>query len=210
MATTTPNFGWDVPTSTDYVKDGAVAIETLGDDIDATLYTINNGSGKVGGHLVNTTTFTTAGNLVFTNVFTTAYDNYRVEVVYTQSATGNTALQMANGGVGDSAATGYTYGLNFISGTGSAFDRGSNGTSSCVVAYATASQLYSLTMNFYSPKLTANTAIQANGTTYNGSSHVTTFGGGMRTATTAYDGFVMFPPSGTFTGVARVYGYRNS
>jgi hypothetical protein len=35
MATTTPNFGWSVPTSTDYVKDGATAIETLGDAIDA-------------------------------------------------------------------------------------------------------------------------------------------------------------------------------
>jgi hypothetical protein len=35
MATTTPNFGWAVPTSTDYVKDGATAIETLGDAIDA-------------------------------------------------------------------------------------------------------------------------------------------------------------------------------
>jgi hypothetical protein len=37
MATTTPNFGWAVPTSTDLVKDGAVAIETLGDAIDARL-----------------------------------------------------------------------------------------------------------------------------------------------------------------------------
>ena len=35
MATTTPQFGWSVPTSTDYVKDGAAAIETLGDAIDA-------------------------------------------------------------------------------------------------------------------------------------------------------------------------------
>jgi hypothetical protein len=37
MATTTPNFGWTVPTSTDLVKDGAVAIETLGDSIDSSL-----------------------------------------------------------------------------------------------------------------------------------------------------------------------------
>jgi hypothetical protein len=37
MATTTPNFGWTVPTSTDLVKDGATAIETLGDAIDASL-----------------------------------------------------------------------------------------------------------------------------------------------------------------------------
>jgi hypothetical protein len=37
MATTTPNFGWTVPTSSDLVKDGAVAIETLGDSVDASL-----------------------------------------------------------------------------------------------------------------------------------------------------------------------------
>jgi hypothetical protein len=37
MATTTPAYGWPVPTSTDYVKDGASAIESLGDAIDATL-----------------------------------------------------------------------------------------------------------------------------------------------------------------------------
>jgi hypothetical protein len=37
MATTTPNFGWSVPTSTDLVKDGATAIETLGDAIDTSL-----------------------------------------------------------------------------------------------------------------------------------------------------------------------------
>jgi len=42
MATTTPNFGWTVPTSTDYVKDGAVAIETLGDAIDARYGDITN------------------------------------------------------------------------------------------------------------------------------------------------------------------------
>jgi hypothetical protein len=35
MATTTPNFGWTVPTSSDLVKNGATAIETLGDSVDA-------------------------------------------------------------------------------------------------------------------------------------------------------------------------------
>jgi hypothetical protein len=35
MATTTPNFGWTVPTSSDLVKNGATAIETLGDAVDA-------------------------------------------------------------------------------------------------------------------------------------------------------------------------------
>ena len=37
MATTTPLNGWPVPTSTDYVKDGAVSIEALGDAIDTSV-----------------------------------------------------------------------------------------------------------------------------------------------------------------------------
>ena len=48
MSTTTPNFGWQVPTSTDLVKDGAVAIETLGDAIDASLVDLKGGtSGQI-------------------------------------------------------------------------------------------------------------------------------------------------------------------
>jgi hypothetical protein len=44
MATTTPNFGWPVPTSTDLVKNGATAIEALGDAIDASLVDLEGGS----------------------------------------------------------------------------------------------------------------------------------------------------------------------
>jgi len=44
MATTTPNFGWPVPTSTDLVKDGATAIEALGDGIDASLVDLKGGT----------------------------------------------------------------------------------------------------------------------------------------------------------------------
>lgn len=44
MATTTPSFGWPVPTSTDLVKDGATAIESLGDAIDASLTDLKGGT----------------------------------------------------------------------------------------------------------------------------------------------------------------------
>jgi hypothetical protein len=39
MPTTTPNNAWPVPVSTDLVKDGALAIETLGDAIDTSVGT---------------------------------------------------------------------------------------------------------------------------------------------------------------------------
>ena len=44
MATTTPNFGWAVPTSSDLVKNGATAIETLGDSIDASMAELKGGT----------------------------------------------------------------------------------------------------------------------------------------------------------------------
>jgi hypothetical protein len=55
MATTTPNFGWPVPTSTDLVKDGATAIEALGDSIDASLLDLKGGTtGQVLSKTTNT------------------------------------------------------------------------------------------------------------------------------------------------------------
>ena len=44
MATVTPNFNWPVPTSTDLVKDGATAMEALGDSIDASLVDLKGGT----------------------------------------------------------------------------------------------------------------------------------------------------------------------
>jgi hypothetical protein len=58
MATTTPNYGWPVPTSTDYVKDGATAIEALGDAIDATVFANTSAVIQVK-NTVKTTAFTT-------------------------------------------------------------------------------------------------------------------------------------------------------
>jgi len=66
MATTTPNFGWAVPTSSDLVKNGATAIETLGDSIDASLVDLKGGTtGQVLAKATNTDmdfTWTTASS----------------------------------------------------------------------------------------------------------------------------------------------------
>lgn len=96
MATTTPNFGWTVPTSTDLVKDGAVAIETLGDSIDASLVDLRGGTtGQVlakasdaqmdfawvaasGLNLVTTVNLSASGSFNINNCFSATYDNYLV------------------------------------------------------------------------------------------------------------------------------------
>ena len=74
MATTTPNYGWPVPTSTDLVKDGATAIEALGDAIDATVF----GLGASALTLLNTTTFSAVASQSINDVFSATYDNYKI------------------------------------------------------------------------------------------------------------------------------------
>jgi len=44
MATTTTNFGWAIPQSTDLVKDGATAIANLGSGIDTSMGDLKGGS----------------------------------------------------------------------------------------------------------------------------------------------------------------------
>jgi hypothetical protein len=77
MATTTPNYGWPVPTSTDLVKDGATAIEALGDAIDATVF----GLPSSGMTLISTTTIgTTVSSVNVTSAFSATYDNYKIMI----------------------------------------------------------------------------------------------------------------------------------
>lgn len=55
MATTTTNFGWDIPQSTDLVKDGATAIAALGQDIDTAMVDLKGGTtGQVLAKATNT------------------------------------------------------------------------------------------------------------------------------------------------------------
>jgi hypothetical protein len=42
MPTTTTNYGWTVPLSTDFVKDGATDIESLGEDVDGAVWVLEN------------------------------------------------------------------------------------------------------------------------------------------------------------------------
>jgi hypothetical protein len=104
MATVTPNYSWPVPTSTDLVKDGATAIEALGDAIDATVFALPS----AGLTLINTTSFSGVASQSINDVFSTTYDNYLVLVEGVGSgASSDLNFRLRVGGADASGATDY-------------------------------------------------------------------------------------------------------
>jgi hypothetical protein len=106
MATTTTNFGWDIPQSTDLVKDGATAIAALGQDIDTAFVDFKGGTtGQVlkktsgtdldvewgtassgGLTLINTTSFSgVSSHSLAQDTFTSTYTNYKI--IYSEITT---------------------------------------------------------------------------------------------------------------------------
>ena len=74
---TTSAYGWNIPDNTDLVKDGALAIRTLGNAIDTSMNTAL-GTKKAGMVLLNTTSFSAVASQAFNSVFSASYDNYRI------------------------------------------------------------------------------------------------------------------------------------
>jgi hypothetical protein len=207
MATTTPNYGWPVPTSTDYVKDGATAIEALGDAIDATVF----GLGSGGLVLINTTSFSAVASQNFPSVFSSTYDNY--EIVFSFSGS-TSAIALFRVSSGASPITTATYNSKRIY-------SGTNSTSiiQSAASGGTALQLGDITSDSSSGvvagSMTVNSPFLAKRTGLSGTCRAATTGdvflsifGGDNANNTSYNGFALTCDSGTVTGTASVYGYK--
>ena len=203
MATTTPNFGWDVPTSSDYVKLGAVAIETLGDDIDATLWTAL-GANYPGLRLVKKQTIGTGvSSVAVTGAFSATYENYKIVISGGVGST-NAALSLTFGATGGTAYK-YTFLYTPYNTTPTALASG--GTSSFFYcSNATTSGLMG-NVEVNSPFLSTFTGISSIWNSPTESGTVT----GIINNTTSYTGFTFTANSGTLTGgTIYVYGYGAS
>ena len=200
MVTTTPNYGWPVPTSTDLVKDGATAIEALGDAIDATVF----GLPVAGLTLIKTQTIGTAVSSVnVTSAFSATYDNYLITVAGgVGSASGLLQLQMG------ATVTGYYYQYIYSLWNNSILvDAFTTGTKWLYMGGHNASGL-TMHCQVLSPNLakpTRVTALSSGSLTSDvGSTN------GLLNNSTQYTDFTITPASGTLTGgTIRVYGYKN-
>ena len=203
MATTTPNYGWDVPTSTDYVKDGATAIETLGDDIDATLWTALGGA-YPGLRLVKKQTIGSAvSSVTVTGAFSATYENYKI-IVSGGSGSAQAYSQLTLG----STATGYFagyLGFTYLAATSNAGIN--NGTNWSFSVFTDGSNGMNGSIELLSPFASKPTFMNSQCAT-NTQSIV---GQGILTGSTSYTAFTLTPASGTLTGgTIYVYGYGAS
>jgi hypothetical protein len=199
MATTTPNYGWPVPTSTDLVKDGATAIEALGDAIDATVYAQSSALVLVKSQVIGSA----VASVAVTGAFSTTYDAYKIVIANTVTSAAST-INITLG----STATGYYYvtAAGLFSTGASSNQAGAANTSSWLAVGNTPTTNLSNSLEILSPFLAAKTFYNA--------TYVNVTGGaagnlaGYLNDTTSYTAFTLTPTSGTLTGgTIYVYGY---
>jgi len=206
MATTTPNYGWPVPTSTDLVKDGAVAIEALGDAIDATVFGLGGAGGLT---LVKSQAIGSAvTSVIVTGAFSATYANYLIMVSNTTGsvANDNYALQMRTGST--TSTTGYFSATNGVVYTTNGVQTNSqnNGSNWNNLGRGLgAGDKVSFGFNLQQPFLANKTTVHSLGVI--GSDFAGAFNGYHNVAT-SYDQFVLTTVIGNMTGgTIYVYGY---
>ena len=227
MATTTPNYGWPVPTSTDYVKDGATAIEALGDAIDSTVFglpsspivrvvptTVAVGSGT--GSFNSTTgnvTFTGATSISVNGVFNSTYNKYIIVGNFGVTTGGvNAKMRFRTSGT-DNTASNYSNAIARVTSNNTfatvAIDENIDYVQS-MLEFTPSNANYQnlLKIEILNPfqSLITNGILN-----YTVSNSVTTiiqnrFGGFQHNTTTSFDGFTIYSTS-AMTGTLKVMAY---
>jgi hypothetical protein len=208
MATTTTNYGFDIPQSTDLVKDGATAIATLGQDIDTAMNTAL-GTKKAGMVLLSSLTFSGVTSQSINDVFSATYDNYRFIMPITSLA-GNATITMRLrvGGVDNSAANYTTETLLGLGAVASAV-LNNNGTSFVMQSIdgSTDNFRYVAAFDIFQPFTTTRTlGLGTIGVTnptnfFNASASLT------HSTNTSFDGFTILS-SVAISGTIQVFGYN--
>ena len=201
MATTTTNYGFDIPQSTDLVKDGATAIATLGQDIDTAMNTAL-GTKKAGMVLLNTTSFSAVSSQSINDVFSATYDNYRIICVQSGSAGSNT-MRLRVSGADNSTANSYVF-QNLV-GTGASASAARTTTDRWEVAGTESALLNSAAVEIFRPFVASATNYSSFNSDSNGNARIIMYGG-THNQTVSYTGFTWTFPSST-TGTISVYGY---
>ena len=155
--------------------------------------------------LIASNAFVSSSAISFTNVFTSQYENYKILFRGTQSVAGTSlALQFSQNGTPATGIYNYTYG--YLAGSFVAQQRLSAGTANQIII--SSNDIFGIKfgeINVFTPQLATQTLLTAWGGSNVG---IMTFASGDTSPATQFDGFTLFPSSGSFTGTINIYGMR--
>jgi hypothetical protein len=206
---TTSAYGWNIPDNTDLVKDGALAIRTLGNAIDTSMNTAL-GTKKAGMVLLNTTSFSGVASQSINNVFSANYDNYRAIIsIDSSTSTGHGNLQFRYGTSGTpNSSTNYNNKGFFVDATVSVVDQ--TGAGKITFGYlqysptATTGTKFAI-IDIINPFATKQTYAIAEGMD---NFYRDTYTDVLFELTTSFTDFVIFPNANGITGSVSMYGYN--
>jgi hypothetical protein len=199
MATTT-NYGFEIPDDTDLVKDGALAMRDLGQDVDTQLFTALGGD-YPGLRLVKKQAIGTGvSSVTVTGAFSATYENYLIQINNTTSTGGLVPINLQLG----STTTGYYSSLIFSTWAGSPTNSGNANIAFFRYAGTTTGNAVLFNCQLNAPFLSTWTSFQSQ---FADTSAAGTVAGNLQN-TTSYTAFTISPQSGTLTGGnIYVYGY---
>jgi hypothetical protein len=210
MATTTTNYGFDIPQSTDLVKDGATAIATLGQDIDTAMNTAL-GTKKAGMVLLNTTSFSGVSSQAVTSIFSSTYKNYKIILNITSVTSDCSIFIKMRSGATDSSASYTSNRAQVINGTvsGAYGSPETNGFFIFNPDTAVGSGYYNASIDLSNPfeSLTTTAQVFSVGLNQTGS-YFLNLGGTLHELSNSYDSLNVLTSAGNMTGSIRVYGYN--
>jgi hypothetical protein len=158
---------------------------------------------------VSEVSFSGAASASINNCFTSSFDHYRINISLIGSVAGNSYnMRLRTGGVDNTAANYYYYGFYWITSA-------VNLTTTAATGFflnnrsATATGYDLCTVELFNPQKPVLTTHRVESMETNTGLYIQTSGFYSAT-TTQFDGFTLYPGSGTLTGTARVYGYRQA
>ena len=157
---------------------------------------------------ITNSTFSSVSSVSINNCFTSTYANYLI-IIDNMVCTGAVAVNLRMRASGsDNTSANYSYGQIAWAG-GSLAGYGQSGQTSTTFAVGNPSVVAQTTVQMTNPQTANPTSGTSSAARSPASSENFLYSFGHNVAS-AFDGFTIFPASGTFSGTIRVYGYQNS
>jgi len=152
-----------------------------------------------------TVTFSASSAVNVNGVYSATYRNYKVLINISSSSQVILSYRLRVSG-SDNSTGNYSQQRLVADSTTVAGER-TTGQTTGVIGQLVLSDFSFFDCNFFQPFDTTKTGLMVTGTSFVGGSYITNLAGQFG-ATTSFDGFSIFPVSGTITGTLSVYGFR--